>query len=81
MALCRSVVCVSFIQGDEALSLQMLDYYTNFAKFGDPNGKTSGLWTPYTAATPKFMDLNVEGDKAACIMTDTPAFKGPSPRK
>jgi len=70
-----------FTKGDEALSLQMLSYYTNFAKFGNPNGKDAGLWTPYTAATPKFMVFNVDGDKANCTMSDTPEFKGPSARK
>jgi para-nitrobenzyl esterase len=70
-----------FTKGDEALSLQMVDYYTNFSKFGNPNGKAGGPWTPYTTATPKFMVFNVDGDKAACTMTDSPEFKGPSPRK
>jgi para-nitrobenzyl esterase len=70
-----------FTKGDEALSLQMLGYYTNFAKFGNPNGKDPGLWTPYSAATPKFMVFNADGDKANCTMSDTPEFKGPSPRK
>jgi para-nitrobenzyl esterase len=70
-----------FTAGDEALSKEMVDYYTNFAKYGNPNGKGDGLWTPYTAETPKFMEFNVDGDKAACAMTDTPEFKGPSPRK
>lgn len=70
-----------FTAGDEALSLQIVDYWTNFAKYGNPNGKDNGLWTPYTAETPKFMVFDVDGDKAALSMTDTPEFKGPSPRK
>ncbi len=70
-----------FTAGDEALSLQIVDYWTNFAKYGNPNGKDNGLWTPYTAETPKFIVFDVDGDKAALSMTDTPEFKGPSPRK
>ena len=70
-----------FTKGDEALSLQMVEYYTNFAKFGNPNGKDSGIWTPYTSATPKFIVFNIDGDKANCTMSDTPEFKGPSQRK
>jgi len=70
-----------FTAGDEELSLQMVDYYTNFAKFGNPNEKDPGPWTPYTAESPKFMVFDVVGDKATCTMTDNPEFKGPSPRK
>lgn len=70
-----------FTKGDEALSLQMVGYYTNFAKFGNPNGKDAGLWVPYSTATPKFMIFKTDGDKANCIMSDTPEFKGLSARK
>jgi para-nitrobenzyl esterase len=70
-----------FTEGDKELSQKIVDYWTNFTKFGNPNGKDGGLWTPYTAETPKFMVFNVDGDKTACTMTDTPEFKGPSPRK
>jgi para-nitrobenzyl esterase len=70
-----------FTAGDEALSNKMVDYYTNFSKYGNPNGKEDGLWTPYSAETPKFMIFDVNGDEAACTMSDTPEFKGPSPRK
>ena len=59
----------------------MVDFYTNFCKSGNPNGKGTDLWTPYTTATPKFMVFNVDGDKAACTMTDSPEFKGPTARK
>jgi len=70
-----------FTAGDEALSNKMVDYWTNFAKFGDPNGKDGGLWTPYSAEHPEFMVFNVDGDKEGCTMSKTPEFKGPSPRK
>lgn len=70
-----------FTKGDEELSNQIVDYWTNFAKSGNPNGTTEGLWTPYTAELPKFMIFNTDGDKSLCTMSDTPEFKGPSPRK
>jgi para-nitrobenzyl esterase len=70
-----------FTAGDEALSKKMVDYYTNFSKYGNPNGKEAGLWTPYTTDTPKFMVFDVSGDEASCTMSDSPEFKGPSPRK
>jgi len=70
-----------FTAGDEALSFKIVDYWTNFAKFGNPNGKDGGTWTPYSAELPEFMAFNVDGDKAVCTMTDTPEFKGTSPLK
>ena len=65
-----------FTAGDEALSKQILDYWTNFAKFGDPNGKEGGVWKPYTKENPEFMLLDANGDKADVKMSPTPEFKG-----
>ena len=65
-----------FTAGDQALSQQMVDYYTNFARFGDPNGKGEEVWTPYSLKAPKLMELNVDGDKASCTMIDSPKYKG-----
>ncbi len=70
-----------FTAGDEELSIKIVDYWTNFAKSGNPNGKDEGIWTPYSADLPKFMVFDADNDKAICTMTDTPEFKGPSPRK
>ncbi|MBN1997332.1 carboxylesterase family protein [candidate division KSB1 bacterium] len=67
-----------FSAGDEALSLKIVDYWTNFAKFGDPNGENAGNWAPYTAEAPKFMVFDVNGDEAVCTMTDSPEYKGSS---
>ena len=67
-----------FTAGDNALSNQMVNYWTNFAKYGDPNGKDGGTWTPYSAKVPKLMVLDVKGDKASCTMTDKPEYKGSS---
>ena len=54
----------------------MLDYYTNFAKTGDPNGKDGGMWHPYTAANPEFLILDADKDKAVLTMSATPQYKG-----
>ncbi len=70
-----------FTAGDKMLSKDMVDYWTNFARSGNPNGMKDGVWTPFTASIPEFMVFNVEEDKAICIMSKTPEFKGPSPRK
>jgi para-nitrobenzyl esterase len=65
-----------FTAGDQALSKQMVDYWTNFAKFGNPNGTEKDTWISYSLKVPKLMKFNVNGDKAACTMTDSPEYKG-----
>lgn len=70
-----------FTAGDEALSNQMVDYYTNFAKYGDPNGENKGVWTPYTNKNPKFILFDANEEAADISMTDSPEYLGPSPRK
>ena len=67
-----------FTQGDKELSSKIVEYWTNFAKFGNPNGPEKDVWTPYSAKDPKLMLLDVNGDNAACTMTDTPVYKGSS---
>ena len=67
-----------FTAGDEELSLKMVDFWTNFAKYGNPNGSTEGEWTPYTPDSPKFMVLDVDGEKTTFTMTDKPEFRGPA---
>lgn len=70
-----------FTAGDEALSNQMVDYFTNFAKYGDPNGQNGGIWTPYTAENPKFILFDANEEAADISMTDSPKYLGQSPRK
>jgi para-nitrobenzyl esterase len=67
-----------FNEGDQTLSKKIVEYWTNFAKFGDPNGKNKGDWTPYSAKVPKLMEFNVDGNKASCTMTDKPKYLGSS---
>lgn len=69
-----------FTAGDEKLSLKIVDYWTNFAKFGNPNGQGAGDWTPYSSTSPKFMVFDADETKAILTMTDTPTFLGPSAR-
>jgi para-nitrobenzyl esterase len=70
-----------FTAGDNELSNKMVDYWTNFAKYGNPEGKAAGLWTQYTAEKPEFMVFDADEDKAILTMTNTPKFLGPSPMK
>ena len=65
-----------FTAGDDELSKKIVDYWTNFAKFGNPNGTEEGIWTPYSAKLPEFMVFDVNEDKAACTMTSDPEYKG-----
>ena len=44
-----------FTQGDNALSDYMVDTWTNFVKFGNPNGKDKEIWLPYTKENQQFM--------------------------
>jgi para-nitrobenzyl esterase len=67
-----------FNDGDKALSKKIVECWTNFAKFGNPNGKKNGEWTPYSAKVPKLMVFNVDGNKASCTMTDKPKYLGSS---
>lgn len=44
-----------FTEEDKVLSNVMTDAWTNFASYGDPNGKNGGEWTPYTVQSPEYM--------------------------
>lgn len=33
----------------------MVDAWTDFVKFGDPNGKEKAIWRPYTKENQQFM--------------------------
>lgn len=68
-----------FNEGDKELSNKIVDYWTNFAKTGNPNGDDiNGIWTPYTTANPKFMILDVKENKVSVSMSDKPEYKGSS---
>ena len=43
---------------DYQLSLQMTDYWTNFAKQGNPNCEGLSLWSAYTIESPKIHEFN-----------------------
>jgi para-nitrobenzyl esterase len=65
-----------FTAGDKELSVQMVDYWTNFAKFGNPNGKSGDVWKSYTAQSPQFLVMDADGNKAQLMMTTSPMYKG-----
>ena len=45
---------------DWDLSNKLADYWANFIKTGNPNGSTVPEWTPYTAQSPKAMDIDYD---------------------
>jgi len=57
-------------EGDWDLSEKMLTAWSNFAKYGDPNGEDGSLgWRPCTAADPQFMLFKLDAaDKEASEM-------------
>jgi para-nitrobenzyl esterase len=55
----------------------MVDFWTNFAKYGNPNGSTGDdPWSPVTPESPAFMVLDVDGEKATFTMAEEPGYRG-----
>ena len=55
---------LTFAPGDVDLSAQMVDYWTNFARTGDPNGSTTKVtWPAYSPAS----DQNIELGKSVTV--------------
>ena len=48
------------INGDAELSELMATYWTNFAKYGDPNGAGLPKWPVYSTSNPEVMYLNAD---------------------
>ena len=66
--------------GDWDLAEKELTYWTNFAKYGDPNGPDGGEWTPYTAEKPEFMVFKLdEADAEASAMGEP--LRAPAPQR
>jgi len=61
-------------QGDWDLSEKMLTYWTNFAKFSNPNGneEAATTWTPCTADSPNFMLFKLDDTDAELSEMGTP---------
>lgn len=59
-------------QGDWDLSEVMLTAWTNFAKYGDPNGPDGGEWKPYTQEDGKFMLFKLDENDAENSETGDP---------
>ena len=66
-------------QGDWDLSEKMLTAWSNFAKYGDPNGKDGGDWKPVTAAQKDYMVFCLdENDQEASFIGEPKKAPRPS---
>jgi para-nitrobenzyl esterase len=58
-------------KGDWQLSEVMLTAWSNFARYGDPNGRNGGKWVAYTKEKPKLMIFKLDAsDKENSGMGD-----------
>ena len=62
-----------FTKADDDLSNEMVNAWTNFAIYNDPNGDEAVIWTPYTKENPEYMrfKLNEAGTTTASSMGQT----------
>lgn len=63
-----------FTEADFKLEKTMVEYWTNFAKTGDPNSVDLPLWDPYTSQKPYSMILDVDAIHMADITLQEPSF-------
>jgi len=47
-------------EADYRLADEVMDCWTNFVKYGNPNGRSSESWKPFTLANPYVMTFNVK---------------------
>lgn len=49
-----------FTEADYVLSDEMVTAWTNFVKYGNPNGETDGEWAPYSKENPYVMTFDIK---------------------
>ncbi len=42
---------------DDALTTRMIEFWSNFARYGNPNGKQGDAWPQFDSASPRVMEL------------------------
>ena len=69
-----------FTEGDVALSLVMVDAWTNFAKTGNPGAANENTWSAYEKANPEFMifQLDENGQQASAMGQPLPSEVEPA---
>lgn len=53
---------------DYGLSLEIAELWTNFVKYGDPNGKGEQIWQAYSSAFPVYLSLNIPTRMKALVL-------------
>lgn len=53
-----------FVDADYELAEQMITAWTNFSKYGNPNGKAEGDWKAFTASNQKYMLFRLSADES-----------------
>jgi len=66
-----------FNEEDQVLSNVMIDAWTNFARYSDPNGAQGGEWTPYTSQAQEYMifKLDSAGMEASSMGQPVPSSR------
>lgn len=59
-------------EGDKNLSEKMLTAWSNFCKYGNPNGTEDGEWQPFTSANKNFMLFKLDENEAENSCMGTP---------
>lgn len=59
-------------EGDKNLSEKMLTAWSNFCKYGNPNGTDDGEWQPFTSANKNFMLFKLDENEAENSCMGTP---------
>ena len=59
-------------EADIRLADEVMDYWTNFAKYGPPNRPGSESWHPFTLANPFVMTLNIKYSNEIVADGETP---------
>lgn len=54
-----------FVEGDHDLSGTMIDFWSNFVKYGSPNSLNTKQWTPYNRVNQQFMIFKLDEDGKA----------------
>ncbi|XP_062609505.1 uncharacterized protein LOC134271297 [Saccostrea cucullata] len=59
---------------EQALADRMMEYWTNFAKYGNPDDNSTGIWKPYTVNSRDYIRLDLNITMASTLYKDRVHF-------